>query len=408
MKPKTKTLLVMALTGLLGGALIRRKRATVSIWMNNLATLCEEPVYLFGSLKTPEDLLSYIEKHRSDVSLISYFTDDSSKESVSGPTVFHNADEPMPLASTMKIVVLAAYAREVVAGRLNPEEMIPVQDWDRYYLPDTDGGAHPEALKELGLSGHVSGDPGKTSAKIGLDKIARAMMRESDNAATDYILDRVGYEAVNGIIRDAGLHGQESIPLILGEDLALSNHEHPALTNERLEGLLALSPDQYRRRTEYFARKYLETEWGEVERCSGSIGGSHRNWLHAYHDLTPKGTARDYARIMAEVVKGEFVSSEVSEIMRSHLEWSMQNSATREQFRSLGLKGGSLPGILTYAWYLVPKTGDFAGQPIVVALFMRNMSLSAWERMQRTYAQQEFIKRLATDEEFAGLVEKAV
>ena len=111
---------------------------------------------------------------------------------------------------------------------------------------------------------------------------------------------------------------------------------------------------------------------------------------------------------MAEVVKSEFILPEVSEIMRNHLEWPMEDPANREQFRSLGFKGGSLPGILTYAWYLIPKTGFFAEQSVVVTLFMRRVPLPAWDQLQQTYAQQEFIKRLATDKEFAESVEKTM
>jgi len=45
------------------------------------------------------------------VALVSYTAEpDGSPD----PAVFRNPDVPMPLASTIKVVVLAAYAREVV------------------------------------------------------------------------------------------------------------------------------------------------------------------------------------------------------------------------------------------------------------------------------------------------------
>src|SRR5262245_50034678 len=62
-----------------------------------------------------------------------------------------NPNVPMPLASTFKIVLLAAYAREVSHGRLNPNELVAISDWERNYLPGTDGGYHPSALSGLGI-----------------------------------------------------------------------------------------------------------------------------------------------------------------------------------------------------------------------------------------------------------------
>ena len=402
-KIKLTSVMVAGLLALLGGVLVWRRRRTVEAWLADLGEFLKEPTYLFGGLNTSDDLLDYIQDHRSDISIVFYSVDGSESVAPGKSAIFHNADQPMPLASTMKIVVLAAYAREVVARSLDPEELVSVQDWEQYYLPDTDGGAHLEALENLGFTGD---EAARAQVTVELDKVVRAMMRESDNAATDYILNRVGNETVNEVIQDTGLHGQDPIPSILGENLSFSNHEHPTLTDERLEALLALSPDQYHRQTEELARTYVETRWGAVERDSSVSGGSYGNWLRAFRDLTPKGTAGDYARIMAEVVGSVFVSSGVSEIMHRHLEWPMEEPANRGQFQTLGAKGGSLPGVLTWAWYLVPKFGRFAGQPRVVTLFMRGVPLSAWSRLSRTHAQKEFVFRIATDEQFARRVKE--
>jgi hypothetical protein len=94
--------------------------------------------------------------------------------------------------------------------------------------------------------------------------------------------------------------------------------------------------------------------------------------------------------------------------MRGHLEWPMQKPENLERFQALGAKGGSLPGMLTEAWYLVPRSGDFAGQPRAISLLMRGMPLSVWAQMSKTYAHQEFALRVATDGEFAALVERTM
>lgn len=387
MKSRARMGLFSAVAVSLAGTLIWRKREAASAWLINLEELSREPRYLLGGLKTADGFLRYIREHRTDVALVFY----SANEVAAERDIFHNAGEPMPLASTMKVLVLAAYAREVVAGRLDPEEQVSVRDWQRYYLPGTDGGAHAEALKRLGLSTGGIGDAKRAPETVTFDEVVRAMIRESDNAATDHVLDRVGTEAMNAIIENAGMRDHDTITSLLGEDLCISNHENPTLTDERLMSLLSLSPEEYRRTTEEMARKYLDTPWGEAERrfrSSGAPALKRRNDTVAYQRLTPKGTAGDYARIMADVVTGEFISLEVSEIMCSHLEWPMQEPANRERFYAFGAKGGSLPGVLTEAWYLMPRFGGFAGKTRVVALFVRGMPLSAWLRSSQTYAQK--------------------
>ena len=88
-----------------------------------------------------------------------------------------------PLASTFKLAVLAAYAREVAAGRLDPGERIPAADVALWHLQGTDDGAHERALAAMSVA---DGDT------LSLDQVVRAMVEFSDNAATDYLLDRLG------------------------------------------------------------------------------------------------------------------------------------------------------------------------------------------------------------------------
>ena len=96
----------------------------------------------------------------------------------------------MTLASTIKIVVLAAYAREVAAGRLDPHAELPIREWERFYLPGTDGGAHAAALAALGIPTDQDGFASNPEAAVSWDRIAQAMIRSSDNAATDLLLIR--------------------------------------------------------------------------------------------------------------------------------------------------------------------------------------------------------------------------
>lgn len=102
-----------------------------------------------------------------------------------GPTVSHGGDESVVLASVFKIPVVTAYAREVVAGRLDPTEVATVTK--RYRI----GG--------IGTAGAAD------DVQMSWRDLARFMMIMSDNAATDVIFHRVGQQAVDTLLADLHL-----------------------------------------------------------------------------------------------------------------------------------------------------------------------------------------------------------
>jgi hypothetical protein len=355
------------------------------------------------NLSTPEDVRQYIANHRSDVALVSYSVTPDGRIDASDPVIQLNPDQPMPLASTIKIIVLAAYAREVEAGRLDPSARIKIGQWESAYIPLTDGGAHPEALQELGIPFDEFGfakNPGRT---VTLDQIVRAMIRFSDNAATDLLIGKLGPGKLRAILTAAGLTGQE-IPLpVSGLFLSWENHVDGPLTPGRLQALTQLRPEAYAARVRRIARLFQEPAWKMDEfEWLLQAPATPRQLEAGAANLYPKGTARDYARIMARVATGTFLSPAVSATMRRHLGWPMEFPSVDQLFTAVGSKGGSLEGVLTGAWYLIPKAGDFTGKIRVSALFFRHLPLWAYDRLQETGAQQLFELSLGLDR---GLVE---
>jgi hypothetical protein len=82
----------------------------------------------------------------------------------------------------------------------------------------------------------------------------------------------------------------------------------------------------------------------------------------------------------------------------------LKSSSNQETFSRFGTKGGSFIGVLTGASFMVPKSGDYADQTRVVALFMNDLSLGAFLRLNETFAQQDFERKIATDADFAKIV----
>ena len=139
-----------------------------------------------------------------------------------GPEVALGADAPVVLASVFKIPVAVAYAREVVAGRLDETERTRVTA--RYRI----GG--------IGTAGSAD------DVEMSWRDLARFMLIMSDNAATDVIFHRVGQAAVDRVLGDLGLARTRLIGCC--EDLFASVADDLGVSGDVDEILAAATPEQ--------------------------------------------------------------------------------------------------------------------------------------------------------------------
>jgi beta-lactamase class A len=144
-------------------------------------------------LRNVEDVLEYLVQHKKDVSLVVFDIGDEEHG------LYLNADELRPLGSTVKLQLLAAYAARLERGELSADESVPLNEWDRLYLPRTDGGAHDYSLRALRKQGHLRGDHAR------LSDLVQGMMRYSDNAAADYFMWRLGRQQLAALPAELGM-----------------------------------------------------------------------------------------------------------------------------------------------------------------------------------------------------------
>ncbi|MEU4764562.1 serine hydrolase [Actinosynnema sp. NPDC023794] len=158
-----------------------------------------------GANAAPDDWLGWFRANRQHVAVA---LDDGR-----GGRIAHRAHERQPLASAVKVVHLAAYAKGVERGLVRPDEKVRVGDWEQYYL-GLDGGAHQAALRALDIpfsNGVTADDPRRF---VRLDELVGVMIRHSDNAATDFVRYRVG----EGLIRATAAQWPKlEVPEILAE-----------------------------------------------------------------------------------------------------------------------------------------------------------------------------------------------
>jgi hypothetical protein len=337
--------------------------------------------------KVQQAMTDFIMAHPQETAVVTYTFDQNGNRVDDGATLFHNADEPLVVASVMKTAVLAAYAEMVANGELNSDEPVPVADWERYYLPGSDGGAHAAGLRRLGLAADELGFAVDQTAVVTLDALASIMMHDSGNAAIDYLLAQVGLERVTAVTQ-THLPNHTSIHYTLGYALAIFNHEAPFSLDwlrpvqEKVAGGdfsdLDRLIDLYRN-DEAWRRAQLDFI---VNLGSQSISGDE---MWAFQEtavqLMPKGTARDYAQMMAQIGSGHFVSAEVSVLMQQKMETVPSDWPLRLlYFDRFAAKDGTTAGVLSVASYAVPKRGGLRGQQRVVVLITNGLSLEQFSQ----------------------------
>ncbi|HEX2315958.1 MAG TPA: serine hydrolase [Thermomonospora sp.] len=96
-------------------------------------------------------------------------------------------DEPVVVASVMKLPLLVALHRRAAAGALDLTERVTLRPADRT--------AGPTGLAML-----------RDEVTISLRDLAALMITVSDNAAADALFARVGVATVNAVLADLGLH----------------------------------------------------------------------------------------------------------------------------------------------------------------------------------------------------------
>ena len=317
--------------------------------------------------KDADDLLTWIEDHPRRAGLAVYAGE---------APLLASADRRFPLGSTRKVLILGAYARAAAAGRLDPAERVRVDAIERWYWPGTDGDAHPSAVADWSARG-VPAD-----GTVPLDEVAWAMIRWSDNAAADYLLERVGARAVNRFADRHGMTRQDPIAPVFGEFLAWT----------------ATSPSRWARRSpgaraDVAATLARVTPPGDVANRSLPRIARQRRFAAS----STAGTPREWARLMRDLHAGRGLSPAAHAIVRRHLEWPLVAfPELGERLTRLGEKGGALPGVTTDAIYAQAPSGA----PAAAALFLRDLPRRLERELAVSFVHQELLLRLALDRDF--------
>lgn len=173
------------------------------------------------------------------------------------------ADDAVVIASIFKVLLVLEFARQVVAGQLDPRERVRVTSADR--------------LGGWGTAGCLD------DVELSLRDLAHFAMSVSDNSAADLLLDRVGLDTVRLLAKELGLDRtrvvggpRDLLESMLAEVGARDEREfavrYPALPDERKRRLSVLDPHHTTASTPREITRLLRLVWtdaaGPPEACA--------------------------------------------------------------------------------------------------------------------------------------------
>lgn len=302
-----------------------------------------------------------------------------------------NETIPLPLASTVKIIVAIEYAQQAADGRIDPKKEVSLQELDLYYVPKTDGGAHEVWLAQLKKDNIINHVP--------LSEVAKGMIAFSSNANTDYLIQVLGLENINRVAESIGISNHEPIYPIVSALFIPSRlmAEKNLSKKETLLELKQMDMNDYRNRAITIHNNNLSQPLTSQEKQS-LIKVMNMEYQKIWSDRLTRSTTEDYLSIMRKLNRKEFFNKNVHEHLDPIMEQIMKKPKNGEWLQHAGQKGGSTAFVLTMAMYATDREGN----QTEFAFFANDLTLIEQTKLSRVL--NEFQLKFLRDTEFQKLV----
>lgn len=290
-------------------------------------------------------------------------------------------DKMMPLASTTKIIIAIEYAEQAAKGQINPDETILISELNKYYILNTDGGAHPSWLKTV--KDEIQDD------RISIREIAKGMIAFSSNANTEWLCERLGLENINNRLDSLGIKKHSDIYYIVSA-LFIGKEKFPELENKDLEAeLKKLTIDEYIQTADIIHGKLQQDSTYKKD-----VGDLGMNIQRIWSDNLPSSTVQEYVDIVEKINSRTYFGKETQLYLDEVMEFLLENPANQQWLEHSGMKGGSTAFVLTKALYATDKKGN----KTELAYFMNDLGFLENIRLQMSM--NKFELKILTDKEF--------
>lgn len=364
------------------GVIAYQNRDTVSMMWANV-TAMNEGMNLTEELRYPEDVLDYIEAHPGTVSLVAYTIGREDEG------VYLDADTGRPLVNLPNVAALVAYAEAVNSGQMDAEARVPVADVSRWALPGVNAQTHERTRSRWHNDDRID-----TDSTIAVVDIAHAVARHNDDPALDWLIDRLGRDAVQAQTEALGWSG-EAVPVpksglyLAWADAASVLRDSESDTTPTIERAAI-----YESATRYVTDSTYAREVRETFRTQGT-SLTLRDQRRMAQGTLPHATAAEVARAFAQME-----AAPSNQPMAKA--YAMLDRATGIDTLSVGVervasKGGAMPGIISFAGMAHYADGR---SPRVVVLSMEDIPLAVFYHLLQAGLDQGLALRLLGDDAF--------
>jgi hypothetical protein len=332
-------------------------------------------------------LTQYIGSNPRHATIVSY--------SVTNPdtAITYQADKSRTMGTLSNFFLITTYARLVEKGQMNPDELIPLDETDRYQLPYIDESHHDDTKSVLENRGALTDD-----GKVPLNELLQTAIIYNDLAISDFLYYKLGQQNIKETFTLLDLQSTD-LPLpFSGLYITL----HPDLNEHEFDThfkeLSALSTDEFRAnvlsnaerfRTDNAFHKRL-TELFEAKQGLGIGFKERRNIL----SLFPKSTGRELATLMVRLEQDALISASVSARVRGIMDWPYQEQGLNNDFEYYGALYDNRLGLLNGIDY---GASVYSKEPFGQAVFFDSLQVAFWFHMSSNLMHQDYQQRMMWD-----------
>ena len=281
-----------------------------------------------------------------------------------GYQIDYNGTRLNPLASTVKVIHLLAYANAVDDNRIVAGQAVDLDEWARFWIGQ-DGGALASAYARLGSPPN----------SVTNDQIVSAMIQDSDNAAPDYLLNKLGSDYLAGTVEryvSGGGRGYMDVPQSLNAifDSWTAGPGDPLSGQRSLHDYSGYESDEYR---DYVDGVFEQMHHADLIDALRDYNGVILPWNigptplpqpfpiseSQYESLekaySARSNTRTYNQMMLGLLHRSLLTAKAQAIVEGFLEYKLKQvplPVDLQPFVRYGVKDGS------FAVYPNPVTND--------------------------------------------------
>lgn len=310
--------------------------------------------------------------------------------SVSNPdtTIAYGENKARTLGTLSNFFLITTYVRLVEDDKINPDELIALDEVDRYQLPYIDASNHGDAKNALI----------KTDNQVRLQDLIQSAIIYNDLAASDFLFQKLGMDEIVQTYNLLDIQHTDALLPFAGLYITL----HPELNKHdfatHFEKLRNLSEEEFRKQVLSNFDRFLNDEefHDEVialfEKTNGlGIGFTERRDILS---LFPKSTAAELSQLMVKLEQDNLISEEVSKGVKDIMDWPFDEQGLNNDFKYYGAIYDNRLGLLNGLDY---GASVYSEEPFAQAVFFDSLQVAFWFHMSSTLMHQDYQQRLMWD-----------